>query len=166
MSDELNWSDVRIMEFASSEMFERIYREGMTLVERAAVYLDGPGREASRHFDKDVTLAYAGESMRMTTRLMQVAAWLLVRKAVQEGEMTAADARAQKYKLGARKVCTAPRMEASEHLPVSLLDLINASERAYAQIARIEEELARETASRPIVADQLAKVQRLFGAHA
>ena len=75
--------------FAASQMFERTYREGMGLVEEAAVYLDGAGRDESRELAHEVSLAYAGESMRLTTRLMQIASWLLVQRAVREGDMTA-----------------------------------------------------------------------------
>ncbi len=74
--------EVSLAEFMSSGLFQRTYQEGMQLVEETSAYLDGPGREASRNLSRDASLAYAGESMRLTTRLMQVAAWLLVRKAV------------------------------------------------------------------------------------
>ena len=36
--------------------------------------------------------AYSAESMRLTTRLMQIASWLLIRRAIADGEMSAAEA--------------------------------------------------------------------------
>ena len=39
------------------------------------------------------------ESMRLTTRLMQVASWLLVQRAVNEGDMDPAQAEAEKHKV-------------------------------------------------------------------
>ena len=60
----------------------------MTLVEEAASYLDGPGREESRDLPRPAAVAYSTESMRLTTRLMQVASWLLLQRAVNEGELT------------------------------------------------------------------------------
>ena len=71
-----------VQDFARSELFERTFREGMELVETAAVYLDGPGRQESKLLSRNAALAYASESMRLTTRLMQVASWLLVQRAV------------------------------------------------------------------------------------
>ena len=56
------------------------------MVEDSAAYLDGPGREDSKGLARHVALAYAGESMRLTTRLMQVASWLLVQKAIADEE--------------------------------------------------------------------------------
>ena len=63
---------------ASSQAFSGLFREGMTLVEQTAAYLDGPGRNESKLLDRGAALAYATESMRLTTRLMQLASWLLL----------------------------------------------------------------------------------------
>ena len=74
--------------FAQSDQFRTVFREGMALVEAAATYLDGDGRKESRKLQPPHSLAYATESMRLTTRLMQLASWLLIRRAVSEGELT------------------------------------------------------------------------------
>ncbi len=70
----------------ASENFMLLFREGMSLVEATAAYLDGEGRADSRFLDRPVALAYASESMRLTTRLMQLTSWLLLQRAVNEGE--------------------------------------------------------------------------------
>ena len=49
----------RVTEFAGSEMFDRLFKEGMTLVEEAATYLDGPGRTDSRKLNRELALVYA-----------------------------------------------------------------------------------------------------------
>src|SRR4029450_12612063 len=74
--------------FARSDQFKTVFREGMALVEAAATYLDGDGRKEARKLRPPHSLAYATESMRLTTRLMQLASWLLIRRAVSEGELT------------------------------------------------------------------------------
>ena len=73
---------------ASSQAFANLFRDGMALVEETAAYLDGPGRQESKKLERSAALAYATESMRLTTRLMQLASWLLLHRAVKEGEMT------------------------------------------------------------------------------
>ena len=73
---------------AQSPSFEAIYREGMDLVEDAAAYLDGEGRNAAKRMQPEVATLYASESMRLTTRLMQLASWLLLQRAANNGEMT------------------------------------------------------------------------------
>lgn len=66
--------------------FLALFREGMALVEAAANYLDGPGRRESKCLPPYIALSYATESMRLTTRLTQMATWLLARRAVLNGE--------------------------------------------------------------------------------
>lgn len=68
------------------EEFFALFREGMTLVERTANYLDGPGRRESKCLQPYVALSYATESMRLTTRLTQLATWLLARRALLNGD--------------------------------------------------------------------------------
>jgi regulator of CtrA degradation len=88
-----------VRDFASSEMFERTFAEGMQLVEETAAYLDGVGRKESKLLSRNAALVYAGESMRLTTRLMQIASWLLVQRAVREGDMAATEASQERYRI-------------------------------------------------------------------
>ena len=74
--------------FADSKLFSKVFSEGMLLVEETAEYLDGQGRKDARGLSRHAAIAYASESMRLTTRLMQIASWLLLRRAVNEGEMS------------------------------------------------------------------------------
>ena len=87
--------------FAKSELFDRTFHEGMSLVEETAAYLDGAGRQDSKLLSRNAALAYASESMRLTTRLMQVASWLLVQRAVREGDMAPEAAFDASYRLNA-----------------------------------------------------------------
>ena len=84
---------------ASSEAFRALFKEGMALVEETAAYLDGPGRQASKALPRADALAYSSESMRLTTRLMQLASWLLLHRAVREGEMSLSQANKEKNKV-------------------------------------------------------------------
>ncbi len=95
---------------ANSQAFADLFRDGMALVEETATYLDGPGRQESKKLERAAALAYATESMRLTTRLMQLASWLLLHRAVKEGEMSLAQANKEKtkVKLTARRYPTIP----------------------------------------------------------
>src|SRR5437868_14309093 len=84
---------------AGSQAFADLFRDGMALVEETAAYLDGPGRQDSKRLQRSAALAYATESMRLTTRLMQLASWLLLHRAVKEGEMSLAQASKEKSKV-------------------------------------------------------------------
>src|SRR5467141_4661247 len=83
----------------NSAAFGTLFRDGMDLVEETAAYLDGVGRAEAKALDRSVSLTYATESMRLTTRLMQLASWLLLHRAVKEGEMTLAQANREKAKV-------------------------------------------------------------------
>src|SRR5215469_1238668 len=74
MSDKLAHDTVPVSfgaKLAGSQSFAGLFREGMALVEETAAYLDGPGRKESKSLQRNAALAYATESMRLTTRLMQ-----------------------------------------------------------------------------------------------
>ena len=73
---------------AALDQFDRLFRQGMELVERAAAYLDGEGRREAKRLKGAAALSYATESMRLTTRLLDLASWLLIRRSLNEGEIT------------------------------------------------------------------------------
>jgi regulator of CtrA degradation len=74
--------------FAKSDKFRSLFRDGMRLVEESATFLDGPGRTAAKALARETATIYGAESMRLTTRLMQLASWLLLQRAASDGEMT------------------------------------------------------------------------------
>lgn len=149
--------------FGGANVFERTYREGMALVEEAATYLDGPGREDSKDLPRPTALAYATESMRLTTRLMQVAAWLLVRKAVHEGDMSEAEALAEKYKLGGHELASAAPMDGAQGLPAELAGLIERSQQIFDRVDRLDAQLRGEAVvNQPVVSSQQDKVEAFF----
>ena len=138
-NDADNLRDVTLQNFTGSALFERTFDEGMALVEETARYLDGRGREESRSLPRKAALLYAGESMRVTTRLMQAASWLLIQRAVHEGEMRAEDAAGERYRLGSKEICLGGREEAVDMLPAMLCDLLSRSDNLYRRIARLDD---------------------------
>ncbi len=133
-----------VIDFASSDLFQRTFDDGMALVEETAAYLDGPGRDESKDLERQGALAYAGESMRLTTRLMQVASWLLVQRAVRESEMTAEEAVDEKYRLSAQDVARAKPLEGVDQIPARLKDLLDRSAKLYDRVERLDVQLYRE----------------------
>ena len=121
---------------AASASFKVLFHDGMALVEETAAYLDGVGREEAKALPRAAALAYAAESMRLTTRLMQIASWLLLQRAVNEGEMTQDEVTADK-----RRTRNAWRQKAaveapSPSLPLALTALIADSMRLQDRITR------------------------------
>jgi regulator of CtrA degradation len=121
---------------AASQNFSRLFRDGMKLVEDTAAYLDGPGRQESKRLDRAASLAYAAESMRLTTRLMQLASWLLLHRAVNDGEMSLAQANKERIRI---KLPTEERPEEGMiALPARLVDLIARSKKLKDQVRRLD----------------------------
>ena len=128
-----------VQDFAASELFERTFQEGMELVEETAAYLDGAGRQDSKLLSRGAALAYAGESMRLTTRLMQVASWLLVQRAVREGDMPAAEAFNDRYRLAEPSADAASQVD--EELPAGLISLLERSVRLYERVLHLDKRM-------------------------
>jgi regulator of CtrA degradation len=134
------------MDFTDSAMFERTFDEGMALVEETARYLDGRGREEARLLPRKAAVLYAGESMRVTTRLMQAASWLLVQRAVRDGDMEAQAARQDRYRLGSREICLGAATDDTSVLPDQLCELLVLSDQLYRRIARLDDVLFADAA--------------------
>jgi regulator of CtrA degradation len=158
------WRAEVIQDFARSELFQRTFQEGMDLVEETAAYLDGAGRQDSKLLSRSAALAYAAESMRLTTRLMQVASWLLVQRAVREGDMAAESALDASYRLAAEAAGSAPDVDA---LPPPLATLLDRSERLFDRVRHLDERMYAEASGdaappHPVLA-QMERLKDAFG---
>ena len=140
MTDRLH-GDGALVQFSerltNSTAFGNLFREGMDLVEETAAYLDGAGRAEAKALDRAASLTYATESMRLTTRLMQLASWLLLHRAVKEGEMTLTQANREKTKVKLSAADPGPS-DTIEKLPQQLQDLIARSMSLQARVRRLD----------------------------
>jgi regulator of CtrA degradation len=129
---------------ANSQAFADLFRDGMALVEETATYLDGPGRKESKELARAAALAYATESMRLTTRLMQLASWLLLHRAVKEGEMSLTQASKEKAKV---KLSATDNHDPHniELLPEALRALIERSQALHLKVRRLDATIHNRT---------------------
>ncbi len=154
-----------------SPPFKPLYNEGMGLVEQAAEYLDGEGRVEAKRLSRVAATLYAAESMRLTTRLMQVASWLLLQRAANSGEMTRDQVASEKTKV---RLDTASAQENAPgwlELPQAFVALVHRSLQLQALIRRMDEEIYGQDpvappqlprASNP-VSDQISLLRTAFG---
>ncbi|MBX9992084.1 DUF1465 family protein [Phreatobacter oligotrophus] len=152
---------------ASSQAFKDLFREGMSLVEETAAYLDGPGRNDSRSLDRGPALAYATESMRLTTRLMQLASWLLLQRAVNEGELTQEQAAQEKSKVRLSSVGAPTPQSTLDELPEQLSALIGKAMRLQERIVHMDKLLFAEIAppaAANAISSQIDLLANAFGA--
>ncbi|MDO9415147.1 protease adaptor protein RcdA [Pararhizobium sp.] len=157
---------------ASSVQFKALYSEGMGLVEETATYLDGPGRTASKVLPRMASVLYAAESMRLTTRLMQMASWLLLQRAVNNGEMSRDQVLSEKSKVRLDSFNVDKSAPGWLDLPESFRDLIERSLRLQNRVALIDREIYRPEDMEHVVPDnensvraQIDLLQTAFGSN-
>ena len=130
--------------FTGSEQFERTFKEGMGLVEETANYLDGDGRLNSRVLDRTGAIAYATESMRLTTRLMQMASWLLLQRAIATGELTGEDVSREKHRINLAEIGRGHSLKGGEQLPDGLNALVERSLHLLERIRKLDTMVKRQ----------------------
>jgi regulator of CtrA degradation len=157
MSDRAQ-SESALVQFSerltNSAAFGALFREGMDLVEETAAYLDGDGRAEAKALERSVNLTYATESMRLTTRLMQLASWLLLHRAVKEGEMTLSQANREKTKVKLSAADPGPE-EMIAKLPQQLQNLISRSMNLQSRVRRLDVTIHSPPADRAPIGNPL-----------
>lgn len=138
----------------NSAAFSLLFREGMDLVEETAAYLDGVGRTEAKALERAAGLTYATESMRLTTRLMQLASWLLLHRAVKEGEMTLTQANREKTKVKLTAADPGPD-DMIDKLPDQLRDLISRSMVLQTSVRRLDATIHAEPSTRLAIGNPL-----------
>jgi regulator of CtrA degradation len=153
-----SFSESALVQFSerltNSAAFGTLFREGMDLVEETAAYLDGDGRTEAKALERSVSLTYATESMRLTTRLMQLASWLLLHRAVKEGEMTLSQANREKTKVKLTAADPGPE-DMIEKLPQQLQDLITRSMNLQSRVLRLDVTIHAAPAERAPIGNPL-----------
>lgn len=153
-----------------SQSFKPLYNEGMRLVEQAAEYLDGQGRVEAKKLSRPAATLYAAESMRLTTRLMQVASWLLLQRAANSGEMTRDQVAAEKSKVRLDTSSAQENGTGWNELPEAFRDLVLRSLSLQGVVRRMDDEIyggngntvvAPLRASNP-VSDQISLLNTAF----
>ena len=133
---------------ASSAAFHKLYADGMGLVEETAAYLDGDGRAEAKKLSRIAATLYAAESMRLTTRLMQIASWLLLQRALNSGEMSREQMLSEKKKI--RLDTSSAKVSANgwDDLPEAFRLLVRRSLRLQSYVSRLDQDLFGE----PVIA--------------
>ncbi len=128
-------------------LIDSLYTEAMILADEARAYFDDAGRDERLGLPPFVRVGFACESLKVTTRIMHIVAWLLTQRAVETGEISSPDGRRPERRLG-HASDSDPLVV--EQLPVSAQKLIGASADLYARVKRLDEgQLMEEPAASP-----------------
>ena len=141
------------------KLVHSLYVEAMVLADEARSYFDRHSREDRLKLDPVVRVGFSCESLKVTTRLMHVIAWLLTQRAVEAGEISAARARAPARRLG-----DAPESDLAmlEKLPESALSLVQASQELHARVKRLEEGSVSQEPQASPARSLLSRLERAF----
>ena len=150
---------------ARSPAFAALYDAGMALVEETTDYLGDEGKQSAQNLSTEAALLYTTESMRLTTRLMQIASWLLLQRAVNDGEMTVEQGMAEKAKIRLSNSESTSSDAIWDELPVRLRELISRSREVQLEIRRLNDVMSGVGTVAPpgaSVDEQLSALERAF----
>ena len=128
-------------------LINSLYTEAMLLADEARAYFDETGREDRQSLEPFIRVGFACKSLKVTTRIMHIVAWLLTQKAVESGEIKSADGRRPERRLGHANDSD---QAVVGQMPEAAQRLINASSDLYSRIKRLDEgQLVDEPAPSP-----------------
>ncbi len=124
--------------FQASAQFDGVFKQGMALVERTAAYLEGPGRAEAKRLPPSVNVLYASESMRLTTRLLDMASWLLIRRALKEGDISETEAQRKRKGVALQAPSRSSHVAGFGELPETLRGLVEESYALHDRIVQLD----------------------------
>jgi regulator of CtrA degradation len=129
---ELPGPQVRI----TSRLIDSLYTEAMLLADEARAYFDDAGRDERATLQPFARVGFACESLKVTTRIMHIVAWLLTQRAIESGEIPNREGRRPERRLGNAQDSDPAVVS---QLPDSAKRLINSSTELYARVKRLDE---------------------------
>ena len=120
----------------TSRLIDSLYTEAMLLADEARSYFDDIGRDERRTLHPFARVGFACESLRVTTRIMHIVAWLLTQRAIELGEIGLNEGRRPERRLGHAQDSDPAVVD---QLPEAAQRLIKSSADLYARIKRIDE---------------------------
>jgi regulator of CtrA degradation len=143
----------------AKRLIDGLYVEAMVLADEVRAYFDDIGRDARDGLGPMDRVVFSCESLKVTTRLMHVVAWLLTQRAVEVGELSAEGAREPSRRLGDAVETDAATLA---RLPEAARHFVEASIDLHRRVARVEggfdESLPMPSPARQLI----SRLQRSF----
>ena len=140
-------------------LIDGLYVETMLLADEARSYFDAQGvvaRDALTPLDRVI---YSCESLKVTTRLMHVIAWLLTQRALDAGEIASAAVLHPSRRLGVPVLSDAAALA---KLPPEAQSLVAATIELYRRVERLDETLDDVEPAPSPARSLLSKLERAF----
>ncbi|MBT2187432.1 DUF1465 family protein [Sphingobium nicotianae] len=145
-------------------LIDSLYVEAMVLADEARSFFDHRAEEHRALLGQVDRVEFACESLKVTTRLMHVIAWLLTQRAILNGELPESARGEERHGLGAAAPTPAG---IAERFSVDMAALIETSEDLYDRVSRLERQLigrGRNDIALPLspARDLLIRLERAF----
>lgn len=124
---------------SQTAIFTRTYDETLSMIVEARNYMTHAEPRVSLRRRGGPDLRFSCEALRVTSRLTQVMAWLMLQRAVLYGEISAEEACLDCNRLSGREVCLDTDSMEDDSLPDGLRSLLDRSYRLYQRVSRLEE---------------------------
>ena len=141
-------------------LVDTLYSEALLLADEARTYFDDAGRAEQKTLDPFARVGFACESLKVTTRIMHIVAWLLTQRAVDSGEIRGADGRRPERRLGHANDSD---RQVVELLPPAARKLIGASIDLYARVSRLDEGQMSDEAPQSPARALMGRLERDLG---
>ena len=146
----------------TSRLIDSLYTEAMLLADEARSYFDDAGRDERMTLEPFARVGFACESLKVTTRIMHIVAWLLTQRAIESGEIATIEGRRPERRLGNAQDSDPLVVN---QLPPAAQRLINSSADLYARIKRIDEGSAEDEAPQSPARALMGRLERGLGGH-
>jgi regulator of CtrA degradation len=141
-------------------LVDSFYTEAMLLADEARSYFDEAGRFARRSLDPFLRVGFACESLKVTTRIMHIVAWLLTQRAIDSGEIPARHGRRPERRLGNAQDSDAAIVD---QLPEAAQKLIHSSADLYARVKRLDDGTMFDEPAQSPARALMGRLERDFG---
>ncbi|MBV9840289.1 MAG: DUF1465 family protein [Sphingomonadaceae bacterium] len=143
----------------TARLVNALYTEAMLLADDARAYFDEHGRAEREALPPMLRVGFSCESLKVTTRLMHVIAWLLTRRAVEAGELSAEQLADPERRLGEAAPSDAIMVDG---LPEHARQLIAATSDLHARVRRLDDEIDRIGPPPSPARDLMRMLERAF----
>jgi regulator of CtrA degradation len=141
----------------TSRLIDSLYTEAMLLADEARSYFDDAGRDERSTLHPFARVGFACESLKVTTRIMHIVAWLLTQRAIESGVIRMIEGRRPERRLGNAQESD---QAVVGQLPASAQRLINSSAELYARVKRIDEGSFEEDAPQSPARALMGRLER------
>jgi regulator of CtrA degradation len=141
------------------KVIDSLYVEAMVLADEARAYFDQFSKDERKQLDPVLRVSFSCESLKVTTRLMHIIAWLLTRRAVDAGELDPMQALSPSLRLG---VAVASDAALLDRLPDEARLLVDSSVELYTRVKRLDARLLEPGNRASPARSLMAQLERAF----